>query len=143
MQTQWDDYAKQRKADLSFRYQFAKGNVSEDVKSELMRLYELEDADDKRRFGDGLNWCTKLLYDNDPIGLVPQQVPNEEYDCEARMILRELAIRNNPNLKEINEVVHEIFVIQFTFDSTGPSDRSCYQDISKRLFNNKHFWQNK
>lgn len=143
MHTKWDESAKYRKAELSYQYMATKGNVPEDIKNELMILYELENEDDLKRFGEGLKWCTKLIYENDPIGLVPLNVPEEEYDCEARLILRELSIRGNPTLKEINEVVHEIFVLQFTFDSAGQNDRICYQNISKELYENKNFWQNK
>lgn len=139
----WNDENKKRKALLGMEYQASNGNVSQEVKDELMALYEIENADDIRRFGDGLAWCTKLLYDHDPIDLKPQNIPQEEYDCEARMIFRELAIRDNPNLEEIREIVHEIFSMQFTFEVAGPADRSCYIKISLDLNKNRDLWKNK
>ena len=139
----WNEENKQRKALLAMQFQAANGNVTQKVKDELMSLYEIENEDDIRRFGEGLAWCTRILYDNDPIDLKPQNIPLEEYDCEARMILRELAIRENPTLEEIREIIHEIFSMQFTFEVTGPADRSCYISISQELNKNKNYWKNK
>jgi hypothetical protein len=139
----WNEENKQRKASLAIQFQAANGNVPQEVKDELMRLYEIENEDDIRRFGIGLDWCTKILYDNDPIDLKPQNIPSEEYDCEARMILRELAIREKPTLEEIREIVHEIFSMQFTFKVAGPADRSCYTNISQELNKNINYWKNK
>ena len=132
--SEWNDAAKQRMAELGLIYQLTQGKgVTEDQKKEMRYLHEIEHADDLKRFGDTLDWLTQRIYFHDPIGLVPCEIPQNEYDCEARMILRDLAIRGRPGLTEVLEVVHEVFVIQFGLPSCGSTDRQCYIDIAKEL----------
>lgn len=140
MSNEWNDKLKLRQAELKAIYQSSGGRVSEKIKQELLELYELEDADDLRRFGNGLNWLSEIIYEYDPIELIPTNIPKHEYDCEARLILRELSLRGEPNFKEIWEVVYEVFVLQFGLDSTGPIDRTCYEEISRKLAENKNYW---
>lgn len=140
MTKEWNDKLKLRQAELKNVFQASNGKVSEKIKQELLELYELENADDLRRFGNGLNWLCEVIYKYDPIDLVPTNIPKNEYDCEARLILRELSLRGNPNFKEIWQVVHDIFALQFGIDSTGQIDRTCYEEISRALAENKNYW---
>ncbi len=96
-----------------------------------------------RRFGDGLEWLTTILYFHDPIDLVPMEVPKDEYDVEARMILRELSARGDPNLKEITEVTHQIFGMMFDDHCAGQIDRPCYELIARELVLQKEKWKGK
>ena len=140
---EWNDAAKQRMAELGTLFHLTKGTcVTEDQKNEMRYLHELEHADDVRRFGDTLDWLTQRIYYHDPIGLVPFEIPQNEYDCEARMILRDLSIRGR-NLKEVLEVIHEVFVIQFDLPSAGSIDRACYVDLAKELIERTSEWLGK
>jgi hypothetical protein len=142
--TEWNDAAKEHMAGLRLIFQTSKGNgVTQDQRMEMLHLHDLEHRDDLRRFGNALDWLTRLLYEHDPIDLVPCVVPKDEYDIEARMILRELAIRGTPGLKEITEVVHQIFVMEFDNPSAGTIDRPCYEAIAKELFDHTKDWQGK
>ena len=142
--TEWNDDAKKRMAELQFVFQTSKGNgVTQNEREEMLHLHDLENIDDLNRFGNTLHWLTKLLYEKDPIELVPCAIPLEEYDIEARMILRELAIRGTPSLDEIVGVVHQIFVMQFEIASAGTVDRPCYTEIAKELFARTEEWKGK
>jgi hypothetical protein len=142
--TEWNEKAKERLANLRLIFQSSNGNgVSQEQKNEMIQLHELEHLDDLKRFGNLLDWLIRLLYKHDPIDLVPCVIPKDEYDVEARMILRELAIRENPNLKEITEIVHQIFAMEFDEHSAGTIDRPCYEIIAKELINHIEEWKNK
>jgi len=142
--TEWNDAAQKYMAELRFIFQASKGNgVTQEQRMEMVHLHGLEHRDDLRRFGGSLDWLTRLLYEHDPIDLVPCVVPKDEYDIEARMILRELAIRGTPSLKEITEVIHQIFVMEFDSPSAGTIDRPCYQAIAKELIDRTKEWQGK
>lgn len=133
-QIKWNDSAKKRLDELREIFLLNKGvGISLSQKDEMVYLHALEHAHDVARFGNLLSWLTLLLYQYDPIDLVPCHIPLNEYDIEARMILKELAIREQPGLKEIIEVVHQVFVIEFDEHSAGTIDRSCYEAIGKEL----------
>lgn len=142
--TEWNNAAKEHLAQLRFIFQTSQGNgITYEQRTEMLALHNLEHRDDLRRFGNSLDWLIRLLYEQDPIELVPCVVPKDEYDIEARMILRELAIRGTPTLKEITEVVHQIFVMEFDEHSSGTIDRPCYQTIAKELLARTEEWQGK
>lgn len=141
---EWNEIDKERLANLRLIFQLNKGNgVSQEHRMEMMQLHKIEHLDDLNRFGNLLDWLIRLLYKHDPIDLVPCVIPKDEYDIEARMILRELEIRENPDLKEITEVVHQIFAMEFDDHSAGTIDRPCYESIAKELINRIEEWKNK
>lgn len=142
--SKWNNAAKERLAGLRLIFQASKGNgVTQEERLEMVHLHNLEHQDDLQRFGGLLDWLIRLIYEHDPIELVPCVIPKDEYDIEARMILRELAIRGTPGLEEITEVVHQIFVMEFDDHSAGTIDRSCYAAIAKELLDRTKEWQGK
>lgn len=136
----WSKEIEYRLAQLRSLYLELDGKVSKEIKDEMIKLHEWEHEEDLRRFGNTLGHITRRLYFHDPIELVQCQIPQEEYDIEARMILRELAIRGRPDLKEITDVVYQIFLMQFGPTSVGTIDRPCYDLIAKELLEITDEW---
>jgi hypothetical protein len=128
---EWNNKLKNRLKEL--RQLFYLKTIKEEEKKELMCLYELEHIDYIKRFGELIDWMTKLLYDNDPMNLIQFGIPLQEYDIEAKMILNELSLLNKKNLKEIIEIVYEVFLIEFGKEAAGNIDNECYTKIAKEI----------
>lgn len=141
---EWNNEAQARKEELHKLFRETNGRgVSENDRKEMAALCKLHSADDQRRFGDMVPVVTSMLYAIDPISLVPCEVPKDEYDIEARMILREISPLVNPTVEEIANIARNIFVSQFDEASAGASDRECYTQIAKALLLRQAEWQGK
>lgn len=130
----WNKAAKEKLDSLKIKFISSNGkDITEDESKLMLHLHGLENIDDLNRFGNNLQWLTRLIYEHDPIELAPSGIPLDEYDVEARMILRELSTKNNPTLKEIIEMIYLIFTMQFTEKCSGNIDNNCYSEIAKEL----------
>lgn len=138
---EWNDAARKRLAELQFIFQ--RISCTQDELKEMTHLNKLEKTDDLNRFGYTLQWLTQFIYEKDPIELVPCGMPHDEYDIEARKILKELAIRGTTSLDEIVGIVHQIFVKQFGTEEAGTINRLCYTEIAKELLARTEEWKDK
>jgi hypothetical protein len=122
--------------------------ITNEQKNEMVAIHKEEKADDDRRFTEeGIKWLTQELYFHDLIGLVVSEVPQDEYEIEARMILRELAemaeAEGMPDAPKIAYLVHEVFAFQFLPVETPPLEDKRYLAIAKSLLGQKDMWYGK
>jgi hypothetical protein len=84
----------------------------------------------REKFKENLDWLTKLLYQHDPIFLVPMGMPCDEYEAEALMIWQ--AFENTPPVSEdeIRHVVYEIFLKMFGEGTAGEFSHISYNAIA-------------
>ena len=67
--------------------------------------------------------------DYDPIGIAPD-LPKDEYDPEAAMIIARVDEANSP--EQLAEIMHQVFVHQFDDEMAGPVSR--YLDVAYKLW---------
>lgn len=137
MYQEWNAEAKQRLLELRNNLRIKGQKPTKEEREELTALHNLEYQDDEKRFGKNIDVLSEILYKHDPIGLVPCEVPKDEYELEARMILREMDNKKEANIREITKIVYDVFDKMFNHsttgritDCTGPIDRACYEQIA-------------
>lgn len=109
-------------------------DMNESDRKELAVLSRREIADDKALFGDRLANMTALLFRHDPIKLVPCEVPEDEYELEARKVLHRLDAMSDPTVDEIRDMVYEIFLFYFSAHCVKKYDReNVYQNIALEI----------
>lgn len=137
----WDTQTKRRLQELrsKFRLNYGKNCTAEECE-ELMLLHQKEKNYFQKRFGSLLIWLIDVLYQNDPANLSFADISQNEYDIEAKIILEELTSRKCQTLKEIIELVYDVFLEQFGEDQIGLIDSQCFENISKQIFSKKHEW---
>lgn len=58
---------------------------------ELVKRFQLTKQEDMERFGGGVKWLTEVLFRYDFVSLARCGMPKDEYESEARHILKTLA----------------------------------------------------
>lgn len=137
----WDAQTKLRLQELRCKFRLNHGkNCTQEELEEIMILHQKENNYFNKRFGPLLEWLNNILYQNDPANLNFANLPKNEYDIEAKIILEELTTRKCQTFKEILELVYDIFLEQFGEDQVGLIDSRCFENISKQIFEQKRVW---
>ena len=84
---------------------------------------------DRRRYGRAFDLLSRILYEEDPIGIAFGD-NTDEYEPEVRTILPRLAACGS--VEEVREVVHEEFVRWFEEDTAG--DPETYAATARRIW---------
>lgn len=108
---------------------------------ELAKLSQLAAQEDIARFGGGVEWLTKALYRYDFVSLVACGVPKDEYEFEARHILKKLAEGGGGDSLMVAKLVREEFALQF--GNVLTDDLNRYMGLADELLANKQYWQGK
>lgn len=86
----------------------------------------------KQKFGDSYDKFVAMLSEEDPIGIVYEDVGNfDEYEAEVQSILPRLS--KCKSINDIQNVIYDEFCFYFTLEIAGPITR--YRKISERVFN--------
>lgn len=127
-----------------FRIRPYGNNLSDPERKELSTLSLLEKEEDRQHFGpDTFDWMVELLYRHDPIRLAACECPKDEYDNEARTILKALEEFNGtPNLGQILQIVYDTFAEAFNAhendNTAGKIGDIPYLLASQEIFVNLH-----
>ena len=79
---------------------------------------------------------TEILYYYDPAGLAALYVPEDEYEPEARAIIKHL--KDVRDMRSLGWIVYEVFEDFFAKDMILPSSDKCYRFIAEEIW---EVWQ--
>ena len=79
---------------------------------------------------------SEILYYYDPVGLAKLRVPEDEYETQARMIIKRL--KDVTDLRSLRWIVYEVFVYYFDEDMILPSSDKYYRFIAEEIW---EVWQ--
>lgn len=79
---------------------------------------------------------SEILYYYDPVDLAKFRVPEDEYEIEARVIIKRL--KDVTDLRSLRLIVYEVFVYYFDEDMILPSSDKYYRFIAEEIW---EVWQ--
>lgn len=113
-----------------------KSRLSDAEWDELRALSREDRQKDIERFQNAYYWLTELLYRHDPMYLKNESLPRDEYEGEARLLLRKLAeISHTPTVLEIRKHLFEVFDQQFS-GHAGRIDDEPYIRAAQEIADN-------
>lgn len=88
-------------------------NLTKEARQELRRLVLKKKEEEIAYFGEIYYWLTDVFYKYDLVGLKGCDVPEDEYESEARLFLKSLEESKPENVESMTKLIKEIFEAQF------------------------------
>jgi hypothetical protein len=94
-------------------------------------LVKLDRDSVKKTYGDKFNDLRTIINKHDPIGLIANGAPDDEYEPEVKTIIVQLD--NKTTEQQIHDLVYQEFIRWFDDESTAGQNDS-YKDLAKDIF---------